>query len=118
MAVLEALDRAGDDCIRTLHLVGDHVSTPHGKEVRTWFAQHPRVVVHFTPVHGSGMHQVEQWCSILQRKRLRLVDFASNDHLRALLDQFITQWHQQAHPFHWSMKSVAKVMAKAPALPA
>jgi hypothetical protein len=62
--------------------------------------------------------QVEQWCSILQRNRLRIVDFASKDHLRAMLDQFITEWNQHAHPFNWSTKSVTKIMAAAPALAA
>ena len=61
--------------IRTIHLVCDNVSTHHGKEVRKWLAKHPRFVVHFTPVHCSWMNQVEQWFSILQRKRLRIVDF-------------------------------------------
>ena len=96
----------------------DDVSTHHGKEVRTWLAHHPRFVVHFTPVHCSWMNQVEQWFSILQRKRLRIADFESKDHLRAKLDQFIHEWNQHAHPFNWSTKSVAKIMAAAPALAA
>jgi transposase len=104
--------------IRTIHLVCDHVSTPHGKDVTRWFATHPRFVVHFTPVHCSWMNQVEQWFSILQRQRLRIVDFTSKDHLRATLEQFIREWNQQAHPFNWSTKSVTKVMAAAPALAA
>jgi hypothetical protein len=65
------------------------ISTHHGKDVTRWFAKHPRFMVHFTPVHGSWMHQVEQWFSILQRKRLRSADFASKDGLRAKLAQFI-----------------------------
>jgi hypothetical protein len=64
------------------------------------------------------MNQVEQWFSILQRKRLRIADFASKEHLQATIDQFISAWNQQAHPFNWSTKSVAKVMAGAPALAA
>jgi hypothetical protein len=32
--------------------------------------------MHFTPVHCSWMNQVEQWFSILQRKRLRAPNFA------------------------------------------
>ena len=64
------------------------------------------------------MNQVEQWFSILHRKRLRIADFTSKDHLRAKLDQFIWEWNKQAHPFNWSTKSVAKVMAEAPALAA
>jgi hypothetical protein len=64
------------------------------------------------------MNQVEQWFSIVQRKRLRIVDFDSKEHLHAMLDQFITEWNQYAHPFNWSTKSVAKSMAEAPALAA
>jgi transposase len=115
---LEHLDQEIAAPIRTIHLVCDNVSTHHGKEVTRWIAHHPRFVVHFTPVHCSWMNQVEQWFSILQRKRLRIVDFPTNDHLRAKLEQFICEWNQQAHPFNWSVKSVAKVMAEAPALAA
>jgi hypothetical protein len=64
------------------------------------------------------MNQVEQWFSILQRQRLRIADFDSKEHLQAKLGQFIREWNQQAHPFNWSTKSVAKVMAEAPALAA
>jgi transposase len=118
IAFLEQLDVEIDEHIHTIHLVCDNVSTHHGKEVRTWLAKHPRFVVHFTPVHCSWMTQVEQWFSILQRKRLRIGDFDSKDHLRAKLEQFIREWNQHAHPFNWSTKSVAKVMAAAPAMAA
>ena len=118
IAFLEALDREIDEQISTIHLVCDNVSTHRGKEVRTWLAKHPRFVMHYTPVHCSWMNQVEQWFSILQRKRLRIADFESKDHLRAKLDQFIKEWNQLAHPFNWSTKSVAKIMAEAPALAA
>ena len=58
------------------------------------------------------MNQVEQWFGILKRKRLRIVDFPSKDHLAARLMAFISEWNQIAHPFKWTSKSVAKVMAK------
>ena len=118
IAFLETLDAEFAERIHTIHLVCDNVSTHHGKEVRKWFANHQRFVVHFTPVHCSWMNQVEQWFSIVQRKRLRIVDFASKDHLRVKLEQFIQEWNQHAHPFNWSTKSAAKVMAAAPALAA
>jgi transposase len=118
IAFLEALDAEFDERIHTIHLVCDNVSTHHGKEVRKWLAHHQRFVVHFTPVHCSWMNQVEQWFSIVQRKRLRIVDLASKDHLRATLEQFIQEWNQHAQPFNWSTKSAAKVMAAAPALAA
>jgi DDE superfamily endonuclease len=115
---LEALDREIDAQIRTIHRVCDNVSTHHGQEVRTWLAKHPRGVMHLTPVHGSWMHQVEQWFSIRQRQRWRIADFESKDHRRAQVDQFIQEWNQHAHPCSWSTNSVAKIMAEAPALAA
>jgi hypothetical protein len=57
---------------------------------------------------------VEQWFSILQSKRFRIVDFLSKSDLAAKITQFITEWNQAAHPFNWTTKSVARVMADAP----
>jgi hypothetical protein len=118
MAFLEPLATELEPPIKTIQLVCDHVSTHHGQDVRTWSATHPRFVLHFTPVHCSWMHQVDQWCSILQRQRLRIADFDSKEPRHAKLGPFIRAWHQQAHPFNWSTKSVAKVLAEAPALAA
>jgi DDE superfamily endonuclease len=115
IALLEGVDVEIDKGIHTIHLACDNVSTHHGKEVRKWIANHPRFVFHFTPVHCSWMNHVEQRFSILQRKRLRLVDFESKDHLRAKPEQFTRERNQHAHPFNRSTKSVAKVMAAAPA---
>jgi hypothetical protein len=39
--------------------------------------------MHFTPAHCSWMNQVEQWLSILQRKRLRATNFADLADLEA-----------------------------------
>lgn len=94
LASLEHLDQESAESIRTLHLVCDNVRTHHGKAVRNWLAKHPRVVVPFTPVHGLWMHQVEQWFRILQRQRVRIADFASNEHLRVKREQFICAWNQ------------------------
>ena len=58
------------------------------------------------------MNQVEQWCSIVQRKRLRMADCADKKHLAERLLAFVAAWNDHAHPFQWSTKSVAKVMAK------
>ncbi len=100
--------------IRTIHLVCDNLKVHSGKQVQRWLKDHPRFVFHFTPVHCSWMNQVEQWFSILQRKRLRIADFKSKGDLSDKIEQFIKEWNCHAHPFNWSTKSVAKVMAKAP----
>jgi transposase len=115
---LEQLAAAIVPPITTIHLVCDHVSTHHGKEVRQWLVKHPRFVLHLTPGHCAWMNQVEQGFSILQRKRLCIADVDSKEHLPAKLGQFIREWNQHAHPFNWSTKSVAKVMAEVPAMAA
>lgn len=109
--LLETLNREIPAAIRTIHVVLDNARIHTGKIVTAWLASHPRFRFTFTPVHCSWMNQVEQWFSILQRKRLRVVDFPSKAILEARILQFIAQHNEHAHPFNWTTYSVAKVMA-------
>lgn len=111
---LESIDRETPSCITLIHIVCDNVSVHHGKEVRQWLKKHPRFQFHFTPVHCSWMNQVEQWFSILQRKRFRFADFSSKEAMHESILQFIAEWNSHAHPFNWSTQSVAKIMADVP----
>jgi transposase len=112
IAFLELLDRQIPASIRTIHLVLDNLRMHKGKQVQAWLAKHPRFVFHHPPVHCSWMNQVEQWFGIARRKRLRIADFASKEHLAERLMAFIDEWNEVAHPFNWTSKSVAKVMAR------
>ena len=112
IAFLEQLDSEIPETITAIHVVLDNLRMHKGKQVLAWLAQHPRFVFHFPPVHCSWMNQVEQWFSILQRKRLRIADFADLAALEERLMAFVAQWNHHAHPFNWSTKSVAKVMAQ------
>lgn len=114
IAFLEHLEEQIPEQIKTIHLVCDNLKVHSGKQVQAWLKSHRRFVFHFTPVHCSWMNQVEQWFSILQRKRFRIVDFASKADLKDKVLQFIEQWNRHAHPFNWSTQSVAKVMAQSP----
>jgi hypothetical protein len=58
------------------------------------------------------MNQVEPWFSIVQRKRLRILDCSDLDQLADHLMSFVAAWNTDAHPFNWSTKSEALVMAK------
>jgi transposase len=113
IAFVAHLDAEISTKIKTIHIVCDNARPHHGKQVREWLTSHPRFVLHFTPVHCSCLNQVEQWFSILQRKRLRVVDFASKADLQATLMHFMAEWNEMAHPFNWTTKSVTKVMADA-----
>ncbi len=109
---LAQLDRDIPATITVIHLLGDNVPVHHGKLVRAWLAQHPRFMTHFTPVHCSWMNPVEQWFSILRRKRLRHPNFANLTELAAQLIQFIAEWNQRTHPFRWRPASFAKIIAQ------
>ncbi len=111
MAFLSQLEQELPTAKTRVYLVLDNASIHKGKQVQAWLAAHPRFVCHSLPVHCSWMNQVEQWFSILQRKRLRISDFASLDHLAERLMAYVSAWNAQAHPFNWSTKSAAKVMA-------
>ena len=110
--LLAQLEREISPAIRHIHLVLDNSSVHHGKKVQVWLAHHPRFICFFLPVHCSWMNQVEQWFSILQRKRLRFSDFSDLTQLSERLVVFVAEWNSHAHPFNWSTKSAAKVMAK------
>ena len=112
IAFLEHVDREMTPDITRIHVVLDNLRMHKGKQVQAWLTKHPRFVLVFPPVHCSWMHQVEQWFSILQRKRLRIADFADKQHLAERLVAFVAEWNEHAHPFQWSTKSVAKVMAQ------
>ena len=110
--MLEEIDRTTPASVTVLHLVCDNVSTHHGKRVRTWLEHHPRFQMHFTPVHCSWMNQVEQWFSLLQRKRLVAPNFADLTDLEDKIMHFIADWNREAHPFKWTPASFDKVLAK------
>ena len=110
--LLEKLDREIDSSITAIHIVLDNLKMHKGKLVRAWLAKHPRFQFHHPPVHCSWMNQVEQWFSILQRKRFGIANFADKNDLAERLDAFVREWNTHAHAFRWSRKSFDKVLAK------
>lgn len=112
IAFLDHVDREMAPDITRIHVVLDNLRMHKGKQVHAWLTKHPRFVLVFPPVHCSWRNQVEQWFSILQRKRLRIADFTDKHHLAERLMAFVAAWNAPAHPLRWSTKSVARVMAK------
>jgi transposase len=110
--LLERIDRDTPEAITLIHLLCDNLSVHHGKLVRAWLANHPRFQMHFTPVHCSWMNQVEQWFSILQRKRMTAPNFADLDTLEERVLAFIHEWNAHAHPLRWTARSFDKIIAK------
>ncbi len=112
IALLKHLDREVPPAVTRIYLVLDNASIHKGRRTQAWLTAHPRFVCFFLPVHCSWMNQVEQWFSIVQRKRLRILDFSDLDRLAERMMTFVAEWNVHAHPFNWSTKSAVKVMAK------
>jgi hypothetical protein len=110
--LLETIDRETPASVTCIYLVADNVKMHSGKIVQAWLANHPRFRFQFTPVHCSWMNQIEQWFSILQRKRMSAPNFSDLAELESKIHSFITEWNQAAHPFAWTPKSFDKVLAK------
>jgi hypothetical protein len=108
--LLDEIDRRNPESVTDIHLVCDNVITHRGRLVRAWLAKHPRFHMHHTPVHCSWMNQIEQWFSILQRKRLGVVDFQNLADLESKILGFIAEWNDVAHPFDWTQRSFDKVL--------
>jgi len=61
-----------------------------------------RIVIHFTPFHGSWLNLVEIWFGIMGAKVLS-ESFGSPDELKKALEAFADEWNiLLAHPFRWS----------------
>jgi DDE superfamily endonuclease len=112
IAFLDLLDASVAASVTAVHLVLDNLSVHKSKAVNGWLSTHTRFHFHFPPVHCSWMNQVEQWFGILQRKALRVVDFANTLALDRHLHGFFAHWNRYAHPFNWGTRSVTKILAK------
>ena len=84
-----------------IHVVLDNGSSHRSKATKKWFVEHPRFVVHHTPVHASWLNQVEAFFSILTRKVLKRGEFASRDDLVARMLAFIEHRNTTATAFKW-----------------
>ena len=95
-----------------LHLVVDNYRTHKHPVVGAWLADNPRIHLHFTPIGGSWMNQVETWFSILQRRAIARGVFRSVPALVAAIGRFLTGWNNNSRPFAW-IKPADVILAKA-----
>ncbi len=61
-----------------------------------------RIVIHFTPYHGSWLNLIEHWFGIMNQKVLK-ESFSSVERLMVAFNAFVKEWNcLLAHPFRWS----------------
>lgn len=72
------------------------------KRVKWLNSTDKRIVIHFTPYHGSWLNLVEFWFGIMNKKVLN-ESFGSSEDLKEGFDAFLEEWNTLlAHPFRWS----------------
>lgn len=108
---LEQLEGEIPASVKTIHIVLDNVWRHKENQVTTCLDKQVLFILH-QPVYRSWMKQVERWFSILRGERLWITVFADKEKLAERLMAFIHAWYEIAHPFNWSSKSVAKLMAE------
>ncbi len=74
------------------------------KQRQEWLkSKDKRIMIHFTPKHGSWLNMIEIWFGIMGQKCLKHNSFTSVDYLSTFLHDFIQTWNQYfAHPFNWT----------------
>jgi transposase len=97
---LEQIDASIDPEL-AIHVVIDNTSSHRSNATKKWFSEHPRFVVHHTPVHASWLNQVESFFSILTRKVLRRGEFNSRTDLVQRMLDFTEHRNTTATPFKW-----------------
>jgi len=72
------------------------------KRVKWLTSPDKKIVIHFTPYHGSWLNLVEFWFGIMNKKVLK-GSYGSAEELKEGFDAFLEEWNiLLAHPFRWS----------------
>jgi transposase len=101
---------------RLIHAILDNYATHKHPKVRTWLANHPRWVFHFTPTSASWLNAVEGFFSILTRRRLKRGVFKSVSQLQEAITRYIREHNKTPKPFVWT-KTAKAILAKLDRLP-
>lgn len=73
-----------------------------GERVKWLMSDDKRIVIHFTPYHGSWLNLVEFWFGIMNKKVLN-GSYGSVGELKESFEAFLEEWNTLlAHPFRWS----------------
>ena len=94
-----------------IHLILDNYSTHKSPVVKRWLAKHPRYHMHFTPVGGSWLNQVERWFSGLTNKALKRSVHRSVKELITAIEEYTQVANKSAKPYVW-VKSATEILDK------
>ena len=101
---------------KIVHAILDNYATHKHPKVREWLTRHPRWVFHFTPTSGSWINAVENFFSVLTRRRIRRGVFKSIANLQAAINRYLAEHNANPKPFIWT-KPAKVILAKLERLP-
>jgi transposase len=96
---------------KLIEAVVDNYATHKHPKVKAWLERHPRWTFHFTPTSGSWLNAVENFFSVLTRKRIRRGSFHSLVDLQAAIKLYLAEHNAEPKPFVWTA-SAASILAK------
>ena len=91
--------------------VVDNYATHKHPKVKAWLKRHPRWTFHFTPTSGSWLNAIENFFSVLTRKRIRRGSLHSIVDLQAAINRYLAEHNAKPKPFVWKA-SAASILAK------
>jgi transposase len=87
---------------KVVHAILDNYATHKHPKVRAWLDRHPRWIFHFTPISGSWLNAVENFFSVLTRRRIRRGVFKSIADLQAAINRYLAETNDNPKPFTWT----------------
>ena len=96
---------------KIVHAILDNYASHKHPKVRAWLERHPHWVFHFTPTSGSWLNAVENFFSVLTRRRIRRGVFRSIIDLQAAINRYLQEHNQSPKPFVWT-KPAKDILAK------
>ena len=101
---------------KIIHAIADNYATHKHPKVIEWLADHPRWVFHFTPTSASWINAVENFFSVITRRRIRRGVFTSVADLQDAIRRYIQEHNKNPKPFIWT-KPADVILAKLSRLP-
>ena len=101
---------------KVVHAILDNYATHKHPKVMAWLARHPNWVFHFTPTSGSWLNAVENFFSVITRRRIRRGVFKSVVDLQAAINRYLDEHNANPKPFVWT-KPPKDILANVRRLP-
>lgn len=96
---------------KVIHAICDNYATHKHPKVKKWLADHPRWVFHFTPTSASWINAVENFFSVITRRRLQRGVFKSVSELEDAIKRYIKEHNTSSKPFVWTKPAEAILAA-------